>query len=256
MRVDLIAERMQFGRVRRYAIEVKDWRQPVNASEIGKFVNYARTSRDRGEIDEFWLIGRSFTADARRSAMRERGVMLFTFDEFDNVLVFEGQSAGGSRRAPRTKIGKAIRANGSQITVLTGSLLLLIEARLTALRDERPNHPDDIAARDELIAQYERMQRELNELRQAIEEFQKGAIKETVVVKTTKSFADGVRDWWNKSNQTICTKAYDMGLFASAVGICSVAGAGGKMSVLVSAALVGGKHVGSALKGLTKHITG
>jgi hypothetical protein len=41
-----------------------------------------------------------------------------------------------------------------------------------------------------------------------------------------------------------------MGLFGTAVGICSIAGSGGKIAVAVSAALVGGKQLGTALTGL------
>jgi hypothetical protein len=41
-----------------------------------------------------------------------------------------------------------------------------------------------------------------------------------------------------------------MGMFGTAVTICSLAGAGGKIAVAVSAALIAGKKLGDALKGL------
>jgi hypothetical protein len=81
-------------------------------------------------------------------------------------------------------------------------------------------------------------------------------VKEAKLVQSVTTFADGLKSWWNKSHAIISTRAFDLGLFASSVGICSMAGAGGKLSVVVSAAFVGGKPVTDALKGLATKLLG
>jgi hypothetical protein len=80
--------------------------------------------------------------------------------------------------------------------------------------------------------------------------FMKGTEKEAKVVRSIRTFADGVELWWNKRHDAILTKTFDMGLFTTAVSICSMAGAAGNMAVAVSAVLIGGKPVAQALKGL------
>jgi hypothetical protein len=54
------------------------------------------------------------------------------------------------------------------------------------------------------------------------------------------------RRWTRGSSPRVTLR----GLFTSAVGICSMVGAGGKMAVAVSPVFVGGKPVAQALKGL------
>jgi hypothetical protein len=85
-----------------------------------------------------------------------------------------------------------------------------------------------------------------------VSRFKKDEVKEAQVVKSVSTFAQGIRNWWDKDHDKICAKTYDMGLFAAAVGVCSFAGAGGPMAVAISAALVGGKPVADAFKGIAK----
>jgi hypothetical protein len=77
-------------------------------------------------------------------------------------------------------------------------------------------------------------------------------VKEAQVVKSVTTFSEGVRNWWSKSHDKICDKAYDMGMFATAVTVCSLAGASGNVGVALSAALIGGKPVADVVKGLAK----
>jgi len=118
------------------------------------------------------------------------------------------------------------------------------------LRDQRPNSPEAIVEQEAQISDYERMRAELERIRSMVDAFTTGNEKEAKLTKSVKIFSEGVQNWWNKKHVDILTRTFDMGLFTTAVGICSIAGAGGKMSVLVSAALVGGKPVAQALKGL------
>jgi hypothetical protein len=102
------------------------------------------------------------------------------------------------------------------------------------------------------VSDYERMHADLANIRQMVALFKTRQAKEMGVVQSVKTFADGVKTWWRKRHETICARTFDLGLFASSVAICSMAGAGGKLAVSLSAALVGGKPVRDALKGLSR----
>jgi membrane-bound inhibitor of C-type lysozyme len=156
----------------------------------------------------------------------------------------------GTKSKARTKIGKAVEANEKEINLAVAGLILQIDAKIEALQGERPNSDEAIAERDAQITKCERKRAELEHIQTMVAAFKKGTVKEAKVVKSVKTFADGVASWWNKGHDAILTKTFDMGLFTTAVGVCSMAGAGGKMAVAVSAVLVGGKPVAQALKGL------
>jgi hypothetical protein len=164
----------------------------------------------------------------------------------------EAASLGRSPRSRRyrTAAGRVIVQNAAQIELQTASLTLLIDEKLATLRAERPNSREAQKRRDDQIADYERLKAQLEQLRTAAGAFSKAPKKERAAVEATKTFAEGVRSWWTKSHQRICERAFDMGLFLSAVGICSIAGAGGTLGVVISGALVGGKPVIEAVKAL------
>jgi hypothetical protein len=66
----------------------------------------------------------------------------------------------------------------------------------------------------------------------------------------------GIRKWWEKGHDQICSKAFDASLFVSCVNLCAVAGCGGTAAVVVSGVLVGGKPMIEALKTLPKRLFG
>jgi hypothetical protein len=150
----------------------------------------------------------------------------------------------------QTKIGKAVEANEKEIRLTIAGLILQIDSKIETLKDHRPNSPEAIAEQNASISEYERMRAELERVQVMVDAFKKGEEKEAKVVKSVKTFAEGVQGWWTRKHDEILTKTFDMGLFTTAVGICSMAGAGGKFGVAVSAVLVGGKPVAQALKGL------
>jgi hypothetical protein len=153
-------------------------------------------------------------------------------------------------------VGRAVVANEQQISVTAAALHVLISERIASLQAERPNSDEAQARRDEMIEDYEKLKRNVDALAAAAAAFKKGEKTEVEAVKTTKTFAEGVQNWWAKGHMKIIDKSMDMGLFGCAVGICSMAGAGGKMSAIVSAALVGGKPLAGALKDAAKKAFG
>lgn len=256
---DFVAEHTLLGKERRYAIEIAaladDAKIRAAAAQIR---NYASQSKQPyADFDEFWVVTDEFAKGTGDKQVSDRRVRALDLRQLRAVLAeLEPQRVPPSRSkaTPRTKIGKALKANEREIDLAIAGLLLQIEEKLADLKNERPNSEQAIAAQDKRVADYERMRNELESVRQMVALFKKGGVKEAKVVQSVNTFADGVKDWWHKSHATICTRTFDLGLFASSVGICSMAGAGGKLAVVVSAALVGGKSVTGALKGLSKKI--
>ena len=249
-RIDVWAERFELGRLRRYGIDVKLHLKPIGRN----FVTEA-TSRIApflsSELNEYWIISDGFTVEARGVAERLQKIRALTFDELEEILRKEANSdvKKGSRKT-RTKIGKSVVANKTEIELASSSLMSLVDEKVKSLRAERPNSPESIATRDETIAHYEVLKERLQRVSQSIRDFEKGSGTETALVKAVKTFSAGVGDWWAKAHQKICERAYDSALFGLAVTICSMAGSGGKVAVAVSAALVGGKQFGDAIRGL------
>jgi hypothetical protein len=163
---------------------------------------------------------------------------------------------GKPKQQRRTKIGKSVFRNSSTITVETVSIFLLIEEKLASLHAQEPNSDEAKHERDEKIANYEHLRMQVGEFRLAVELFVKGNIQEATVVKSTLTFAEGIKSWWTKSHHQICERAFDMALFCSAVGVCTLAGAGGPLSVSIPGAMVGGKPVVDVIKAVARSFAG
>lgn len=171
----------------------------------------------------------------------------------DRNLRSQGRTTPVSK--PRSKIGRALLANKHEIALSATALLILINEKIASLRAQRPNSNEAKSQLEEEIAQYEGLREQLDALTNAAASFAAGEVKEGTAVKSATGFADGVQSWWTKSHPKICERAFDMALFVSAVGVCSLAGAGGLVSVIVSGALVGGKPVIDAIKSVGKSLS-
>jgi hypothetical protein len=151
----------------------------------------------------------------------------------------------------RTKVGRAVLKNRVQIVLNLETLRLLIDDKIDTL-PKKPNSPE--AKRE--LAHYKNLKKNVEAFRSTTLKFSAGKIRDAAAAKSTKSFADGVGAWWTKRHVEICDKAFEMALFLSAVGVCSLAGAGGAVAVAVSGAIVKGKPVIDVLKALSKKANG
>jgi hypothetical protein len=212
---------------------------------------YAVGRKGPTEFDEAWLVSNLSVPDRPRLRYHLNRIRSFTLKELEGMLAPLKPPPAKPQKG-RTRIGKAVFANEEQLQIAIAALTLLIDEKLAILKDYIPNDPDSVARKDASLKEYERLKADLVTIESSIKQFNDGAAKEPQIAKSVTTFADGVRSWWNKSHDGICKTAFDMSMFASAVGICSLAGAGGNMSVAVSAALVGGKPVADAIKGLAK----
>jgi hypothetical protein len=227
---DILAERTELGWERRYAI---DCVLEINGAKIqdhySRLKNFIRQSKQPfAEFDEYWLVGYAYADEPmRKRPENDRHFRVLDLNELRALLA--PPPAGKPKSNVRTKIGKAVQANEKEIKLAVAGLILQIDAKIETLRDHRPNSPEAIAENAH-ISEYERMRAELEHIQAMVEAFKKGEEKEAKVVKSVTTFAEGVQSWWDKKHAEIVTKTFDMGLFAAAVGICSMASAGGKMS--------------------------
>jgi hypothetical protein len=245
--VDILASaRTDLYTERRCAIElVLEINQRNIQDSYSRYLNWLG-KRGFTEFDEFWLVGYDYTAGSDGDS-NDRHFRILDLNALRAVVA---STRRGTKGKARTKIGKAVEANEKEINLAIAGLILQVDAKIEALQGERPNSDEAIADRNAHITDYERMRNELERLRIMVAAFMNGTGKEGNVVRSLKTFADGLGLWWDKGHDTILARTFDMGLFTTAVGICSMAGAGGKMAVAVSAVLVGGKPVAQALKGL------
>jgi len=100
-----------------------------------------------------------------------------------------------------------------------------------------------------MLEHYERLKRDILALVDASSGLSAGKVKESEAVEASITLPEGVHKWWDKGHEKICEKAFDLGIFGSAVGICVMAGAGGALAVSVAAALTTGKKLTNVLKG-------
>lgn len=155
------------------------------------------------------------------------------------------------RKALAQVVSKA-RSNGKHVLLLAASLGLLIEEKLASLREELPNTQKGSKVRDKQIAEFEVLQKRVEELEEAVAEFTKGRVKESTLASATYSFSDGIQDWWKHSHDNIITTSFGMTIFVLGTAICTQLGVPAKEAAFLSAALAGGASLPAALKKLSK----
>jgi len=251
-------------------IDVKNDLSPREASALyHRFRNFGihRTTKF-DEFDEYWIVTEKPTDHLPPDMLaRERNGRHFSIVSRENLeRMLEPlrppapepppPPKKATKAAPedkaRTKVGKAILRNEKDILIALAALELLIDEKLNALKDHFPNSDEAIAQKNAELSDYEKLRARVDEVKGALQKFLAGDSSETKTAKSVKTFTEGVQEFWTTSHQYVCQSTYNMGLFATAVGVCSLAGAGGKMAVGVSAAMVGGKSVVDAIKGLGK----
>jgi hypothetical protein len=138
------------------------------------------------------------------------------------------------------------------------TFLALVDERLAALHQEhdRLNSVDGIATTASQIAEYEGLRRRIEDFLEANAQFLSGSGDENQIVEATTSFAQGVRNWWDREHVSICSKAFDRISFGAALGVCSLAGAGGPLSAVAAGSLVVGKPFAECLTAWAKAFGG
>jgi hypothetical protein len=233
----------------------------VNADRAAKSARRKRAIKINQHVNELWIIGTTISRELETDRHEfSPGVRVMTFEELEKFLDREhplGKSPRLSRRdksAARTRAGKALTVNADQLLTAIATSILLIEEKVEALSHERPNSDKAIAERDSSIEDLTRIRCHLEIIRKLPDQLNNGTVSETAASKSVKTFADGVKAFWNKRHETICARAYDAALFSSLVLVGSLAGSPGGWTLAVSAAMVGGKPVMDGLRGLSKKL--
>lgn len=200
-------------------------------------------ARPSGKITEAWIVDKG---GKRNRKGDPDGVVRVSWDDFRRMVALRPPPVGGLR----TTRGKAMVANHQQISISVSALVVLIDRRIAELGDDRPNSAEGIAEKEEKLEHLKRLKRDILALVNASRALKAGKVKEAEAVKASTTLSDGVQKWWAQDHKQICARAFDVGIFGSAVGICVMAGAGGGLAVGVAAAIAGGKKLTDALKSL------
>jgi hypothetical protein len=87
------------------------------------------------------------------------------------------------------------------------------------------------------------MKAELARIRELVAAFTKGKAPEKEVVKSVKTFRDGLQGWWDKRHDSLLTTTAKSALFVSSAGVLALMGANTPAALTVVGALIGGKMI-------------
>lgn len=248
-RPDLVAEREDLGRYRRYAIDVvlvTDAERLVGA--LDRLQSFAESRKDT-DFDEYWLVSNlsyPHLGVKKRRRQRFENVRAFAFKEIERMLAKlnpKKKRPPAKKGTARTAVGKAVQANEKEITLAVSGLILQVEEKLEKLRDERPNSDYAKASNAGEISDLERMKAELERIRELVAAFKKGKAPEKEVVKSVKTFRDDLQGWWDKSHDSLLTTTAKSALFVSSAGVLALMGANTPAALAIVGALIGGKVI-------------
>ena len=257
---DFFADREELKKVRRYAVEIKEKLSARDANaQLQRFRNYVRGAKiPFREFDEFWVVARRLDTDARTIGRDfSRQFRILDVSELRSILAKPKPPKTKQGRA-QTKIGKAVEANEKEINLAIAGLILQIDAKLEVLVGERLNSDEGKARVREEISDFERMKTELKRIREMVAAFKKDKILEREVVKATKTFRQGVEDWWSNKSAEILTSTAKGAILVSSIGLLSLMKADSVAAITAVAAVVNGgaiqkaKQIGKAVKRIAK----
>jgi hypothetical protein len=231
----------------------------VEATFNGRFESDDVVARLLGRISKTYgplrirqvvIVAQWFTDKEREILDAYHGIEFVEFRRLKQWLRRYKRAAAPARGST----GATIKGNKEQIVIAAAALTSLIDEKLSELRGRKPNSAESIAVRDASIAEYEKLKAKVDDLRDAVEKFTAGKIKEPAIAKKATSFGEGVASWWTKGHDGILSTSYSTGLFLSAVAMCSLIGVNPTFAAGIAGVLVGGKTVAGALKSLPKKL--
>lgn len=157
-----------------------------------------------------------------------------------------------ARRGARTKVGRSVLKNVDEIELIGASFIALTASKIEELEQKRPNSHESKAAIDSEIADCKDLRCRVQAFLGVAAQFPTQKVEEKVVVSATTSVAQGIGDRWSKKHVQICDQTFQVGLFGIGVAMCSLAGAGGMLSVAVPGVIADGKPVLAAIRACTR----
>jgi len=156
-----------------------------------------------------------------------------------------------SNKVIRTTVAKAVSANAEAVVLEVSALSVLIDEKLEALRSQRPNSKEAVERHKESIADYERLKVRVDALERAVSAFRANANETQTLASTAISFKDGMQAWWRDKHQQILDTSFNMGIFLSALGICSLLGVSADVGATITGVIAGGMPVVQGLRSLS-----
>ncbi|WP_256807496.1 hypothetical protein [Bradyrhizobium sp. Bra64] len=252
---DLLFKRTDFGQERRYIIDCVQEINPATVKRAYEDFRYSLDMYKRQDFDEYWLVGaRSVGNPMRKRPENDRRFRALDLKELEALLA----TPKSKRGAATTRIGKAVQANEKEINLAINGLILQIDARLEALNGERPNSDDGRARVSQETSDFERMKAELERIREMVAAFKKSKASEKEVVTATKTFRQGVEEWWTNKSGEIITSTAKGAVLVSSIGLLALMKADSVAAITAVAAVVNGgaiqkaKQIGTAIKRLGK----
>jgi hypothetical protein len=252
---DLLGVRKEFGSPRRYGFAFRRHIDEREAEYLFRNVDRYRIpflERKRPEfvIEDFWIIADTANDDVM-TKYSEHPYRVFTLSVLEEMVCSANRPVG--RRA-NTRIGRAVLANQVQIAATAGALEALLDEKVASLRRELPNSREAIKQRDASIEEHLRLKAQVRDLAEVVAQFKKSEVKEKDVVETVKTLGKGLQAWWATHHERICDSTYSVGLFTTAMTLCSLAGVQGKTVAVIAGALAGGKPLVDVLKSFGKKL--
>jgi hypothetical protein len=224
-------------------------------SSDGRFQMWlSQVRKSKRAIKETLVVNHFFPPQLREKFDGYRGVEPVEYQQLPVVLErYKSQPTPKPPRISRTtRVASTVVQNKSEIAVLAEALAIQIDSKIAKLKDQKPNSPNAIAARDNEISDYEALKAQVTALQRAVAKLTKSVETKEQAAKAAMSFGDGVKSWWGKQHANILEKSAEMGVILSAVGLCSLVGVSPNTAMYAATALVGGKSVAAALKGIIK----
>jgi hypothetical protein len=148
---------------------------------------------------------------------------------------------------PRTKVGRAVRANGVPIILSTQAAISLVEITVEKLRAERSNDPDGPI--NVAITSLEQVIVELRNLQQLVESFQKDKVPEKKLPGAFEGFKRAFSVFWQKDGANFIGQSASLGLIAIATMVLYYGGAvPGAEGVLIASAVCARDPVAKVLR--------
>lgn len=211
------------------------------------------------EYNEFWMVCRRRSNRVTEDLSDLSGLRVMDLGQLREHLRLlkldkRQQKPPKKKKAARTKIGKAVDADGKGILVRIAALMIQIEDASARLGLERPNSDEGIAAVNAKLLEYASMLAQLESIRVAVAQYMKGDAKEKAVVQEVGTFKGTVQSWWMKGHERICNTAADSAIFLGSAGLLHGMNADSSVALAIAGALIGGDSVAKCLKALPRKL--
>jgi hypothetical protein len=196
------------------------------------------------------MVAHAFTTVGMLEAGAARNVRLLRWVELDRLLPIVKPPQVAKRGV--TRVGRSVAANKKEITLLVASLGQLLDDKIAALREDRRNDPESIAAHAKTLSDYEELRERISQLEVAVAAFKATPRKSEEMAKKASAFRLGFDKWIKGGKNPAFSTAYGVGLLLLGTGLCSLMGVPSAEAAAINGVIVGGAPVAKALKGLVK----